>query len=302
MSFSTDIKKELSQINDLANKQKVKYELMGYLISDNITRDGKNIRFSTESEYNINRFSKLLKNVNIEDFFIDIQGKIYSIRLKNIYLENIEKEEIDKIKNIEYIKSIVRGVFLGSGSINTPENKYHLEISFGKEKNRDIIKKMLEENNIKVKTIEKYITSLEESFIIYKASRYNIKGKEYLKSLEKYYVSDIGLRNFMLGKKAMDAGHILENIVYLELLRRGYKVYVGKIDDMEIDFVAQNEQGNTYIQVSASVRDENTLARELKPLKAVKDNYPKIILTLDDDPDGDYDGIIRKNALDWIYR
>ena len=157
MSFSTDIKKELSQINDLANKQKVKYELMGYLISDNITRDGKNIRFSTESEYNINRFSKLLKNVNIEDFFIDIQGKIYSIRLKNIYLENIEKEEIDKIKNIEYIKSIVRGVFLGSGSINNPENKYHLEISFGKEKNRDIIKKMLEENNIKVKTIEKSI-------------------------------------------------------------------------------------------------------------------------------------------------
>lgn len=150
------------------------------------------------------------------------------------------------------------------------------------------------------KTIEKYITSLEESFIVYKASRYNIKGKEYLKSLEKYYVSDIGLRNFMLGKKAMDVSHILENIVYLELIRRGYEVYVGKVDDMEIDFVAQNTQGNTYIQVSASVRDENTLARELKPLKAVRDNYPKILLTLDDDPDGDYDGIIRKNALDWL--
>lgn len=150
------------------------------------------------------------------------------------------------------------------------------------------------------KTIEKYITSLEESFIVYKASRYNIKGKEYLKSLEKYYVSDIGLRNFMLGKRAMDVGHVLENIVYLELIRRGYEVYVGKVDDMEIDFVAQNTQGNTYIQVSASVRDENTLARELKPLKAVRDNYPKILLTLDDDPDGDYDGIIRKNALDWL--
>lgn len=150
------------------------------------------------------------------------------------------------------------------------------------------------------KTIEKYITSLEESFIVYKASRYNIKGKEYLKSLEKYYVSDIGLRNFMLGKKAMDVDHILENIVYLELIRRGYEVYVCKVDDMEIDFVAQNTQGNTYIQVSASVRDENTLARELKPLKAVRDNYPKILLTLDDDPDGDYDGIIRKNALDWL--
>ncbi len=150
------------------------------------------------------------------------------------------------------------------------------------------------------KTIEKYITSLEDSFIVYKASRYNIKGKEYLKSLEKYYVSDIGLRNFMLGKKAMDVGHILENIVYFELIRRGYEVYVGKVDDMEIDFVAQSTQGNTYIQVSASVRDENTLTRELKPLKAVRDNYPKILLTLDDDPDGDYDGIIRKNALDWL--
>ena len=104
----------------------------------------------------------------------------------------------------------------------------------------------------------------------------------------------------MLGKKAMDVSHILENIVYLELIRRGYEVYVGKVDDMEIDFVAQNTHGNTYIQVSASVRDENTLARELKPLKAVRDNYPKILLTLDDDPDGDYDGIISKNALDWL--
>lgn len=150
------------------------------------------------------------------------------------------------------------------------------------------------------KTIEKYVTSLEESFIVYRANRYNIKGKEYLKSLEKYYVADIGLRNFMLGKKSIDVGHILENIIYLELIRRGYSVYVGKIDDMEIDFVAQNSQGNTYIQVAASVRDENTLKRELRSLQSVKDNYPKMILTLDDDPEADYDGILRKNALDWL--
>ena len=150
------------------------------------------------------------------------------------------------------------------------------------------------------KTIEKYVTSLEESFIVYSANRYNIKGKEYLKSLEKYYVTDIGLRNFMLGKKSMDVGHILENVIYLELLRRGYSVYVGKIDDMEIDFVAQNSQGNTYIQVAATVRDENTLKRELRSLQTVKDSYPKMLLTLDDDPEADYDGIIRKNALDWL--
>ena len=98
----------------------------------------------------------------------------------------------------------------------------------------------------------------------------------------------------------MDVGHILENVIYLELLRRGYSVYVGKIDDMEIDFVAQNSQGNTYIQVAATVRDENTLKRELRSLQAVKDSYPKMLLTLDDDPEADYDGIIRKNALDWL--
>lgn len=98
----------------------------------------------------------------------------------------------------------------------------------------------------------------------------------------------------------MDVGHILENIVYLELLRRHYDVYIGKIDDAEVDFVAQSQEGNTYIQVAASVRDEQTLQRELRPLKAVKDNYPKMILTLDDDPPGDYNGILRMNALDWL--
>lgn len=150
------------------------------------------------------------------------------------------------------------------------------------------------------KTIEKYVSALEESFIVYRADRYNIRGKEYLKSLEKYYAADVGLRNFMLGKKAMDVGHILENIVYLELLRRGYSVYVGKIDAFEVDFVAQNQNGNTYIQVAASVRDSSMLERELKPLKMIKDNYVKMILTLDDDPESDHDGITRKNAQEWL--
>lgn len=148
--------------------------------------------------------------------------------------------------------------------------------------------------------VENYLSSLVETYIVYKVKRYNIKGKEYLKSLEKYYVADIALRSALIGKKSMDAGHILENIVYLELVRRHYNVYVGKIDEAEVDFVAQSQDGNTYIQVAATVRDEQTLERELRPLKAIKDNYPKMILTLDDDPQGDYDGIIRKNALEWL--
>lgn len=148
--------------------------------------------------------------------------------------------------------------------------------------------------------VENYLSSLVETYIVYKVKRYNIKGKEYLKSLEKYYVADIALRSALIGKKSMDAGHILENIVYLELVRRRYNVYVGKIDEAEVDFVAQSQDGNTYIQVAATARDEQTLERELRPLKAIKDNYPKMILTLDDDPQGDYDGIIRKNALEWL--
>lgn len=103
-----------------------------------------------------------------------------------------------------------------------------------------------------------------------------------------------------MGQKANDVGHILENIVYLELLRRGYDVFVGKIADFEVDFVAQNQEGNVYFQVAATVRDENTLFRELRPLKMINDNYPKILLTLDDDPLSDFDGIKKLNALDWL--
>ncbi|MCI9085673.1 MAG: ATP-binding protein [Clostridia bacterium] len=150
------------------------------------------------------------------------------------------------------------------------------------------------------KTVEKYLKALLDSMMIYQAKRYNIKGKQYLKTLEKYYVVDIGLRYMLLGKRSTDVGHILENVVYLELIRRGYDVYVGQSGDVEVDFVAMNSEGIIYFQVSASVRDEKTLERELASLKKINDNYPKYILTLDNDPVADYDGIKRINALDWL--
>ena len=208
--------------------------------------------------------------------------------LEGIYNTILVKDIIDrkKIADTNVLKSVTQFLFDNIGSELSSKKIADTLTSNGRKSDS--------------KTIEKYVTSLEESFIVYSANRYNIKGKEYLKSLEKYYVTDIGLKNFMLGKKSMDVGHILENVIYLELIRRGYSVYVGKIDDMEIDFVAQNSQGNTYIQVAATVRDENTLKRELRSLQAVKDSYPKMLLTLDDDPEADYDGIIRKNALDWL--
>ena len=150
------------------------------------------------------------------------------------------------------------------------------------------------------KTIEKYLVALKESYIIYQAKRYDIKGKQYLKTLDKYYVVDIGLRYMLLGKRGMDAGHILENVVYLELLRRSYDVYVGKVDSFEVDFVAQNQDGNHYYQVALTVRDEATLAREIRPLQIIQDDYPKVILTLDDDPSRDIEGIKIINARDWL--
>ncbi len=150
-------------------------------------------------------------------------------------------------------------------------------------------------------TVEKYIAAFLESFLIYRAERFDVKGKNLLVRDYKYYAVDMGLRSYLLGKKAnSDMGHILENIVYLELLRRGYKVYVGKVDDLEVDFVAENRDGLRYFQVALSVRDEKVLERELKSLQKTKDFYPKILLTLDMDLETDYNGITKMNVVNWL--
>ena len=150
-------------------------------------------------------------------------------------------------------------------------------------------------------TVENYITAFVESFLIYKAERFDVKGKNLLVRDYKYYSVDTGLRSYLLGKKAdSDMGHILENIVYLELLRRGYKVYVGKVDDLEIDFVAQNREGLKYYQVALSVRDEIVLESELKSLRKTGDFYPKYLLVYDMDLAADYDGIKKINIIEWL--
>lgn len=191
-----------------------------------------------------------------------------------------------KIADTMMLESITRFVFDSIGSCLSTKKIADTMNSFGRK--------------IDVKTVERYLDGLLESFIIYQAKRYNIRGKQYLKTLDKYYVVDIGLRYILLGTRGTDVGHILENVVYLELLRRGYEVYIGKMDDLEVDFVARNAKGIQYIQVSASVRDEITLSRELASLQRIPDNYPKFILTLDEDPEADYEGIHRLNALNWL--
>lgn len=154
---------------------------------------------------------------------------------------------------------------------------------------------------ISVNTVERYMRALTDSYIFYKADRYDIKGKQYLKTLSKYYMVDTGIRNLLLAESASDLGHLLENVVYLELLRRGYRVNVGKLAEKEVDFVADTHDGLIYYQVSASVLEESTLKRELEPLKKIPDHYPKLLLTLDKIGAGaDYEGIRQKNVLDWL--
>ena len=155
---------------------------------------------------------------------------------------------------------------------------------------------------ISVHTVESYLEALTESYIFNRVSRYDIKGKQYLETGEKYYAIDVTMRYALLGRKNLDVGHILENVVYLELIRRGYRVYIGKIGDNEVDFIAINKEGREYYQVSYTTRDEKTLERELSSLQKISDHYPKFILTMDMDPVADYEGIKRINVLEWLVK
>lgn len=152
-------------------------------------------------------------------------------------------------------------------------------------------------------TVESYVSALTDAFVLYKIDRFDAKGKNVLSSGYKYYVVDLGFRNHLLGKSAgQDMGHILENVIYFELLRRGYKVYTGKVEGLEIDFVAENKEGIEYYQVSLSTREESTLERELKPLQKTGDFYPKYLLTMDMDLEADYNGIKKINVIDWLLK
>ena len=153
---------------------------------------------------------------------------------------------------------------------------------------------------IDVKTVERYLDAMMDCFILYEAKRYDIKGKQLLKTLGKYYVVDPGMRNVLLGNRGYDVGRVLENVVFLELKRRYREVYIGKLDSLEVDFVAVDEGGITYYQVAETVREQSTLERELRPFTLIGDHYPKFLLTLDEDPPTHFDGIRKVNVLDWL--
>lgn len=149
-------------------------------------------------------------------------------------------------------------------------------------------------------TVQAYVNALLEAYFFYDIKRFDIKGKEYLRTLGKYYIVDIGLRNYLLGFRNRDSGHVLENIIYFELFRRGYDVAIGKVDNAEIDFIATKADDKIYIQVTESMMSEDVRKRELAPLQKVKDNYEKIVLSMDPGLDSTYDGIKSLNIIDWL--
>ena len=149
-------------------------------------------------------------------------------------------------------------------------------------------------------TVQAYIAALLESYFFYEIKRFDIKGKEYLRTLGKYYIVDIGLRNFLLGFRNRDSGHAIENVVYFELLRRGYDVAIGKIDNQEVDFIATTADDKLYIQVTESMQSEDVRKRELAPLQKIRDNYEKSVLSLEPGLDASYDGIKSLNLVDWL--
>ena len=250
-------------------------------------------------------FKEYKETINIDDLeevykrYISLSSFPYTLKLEedeiSIYLGSLYNDIIIKdimlrkgISDESMLRSVANFALDNIGNLVSTNSIANTMTSDGRQ--------------INVRTVEKYLDGFIESFFLYKASRYDIKGKQYLKTGEKYYVSDLGLRYFMLGRKLGDRGHILENIVYLELLRRGYEVYVGKVDDYEVDFVAINSSGKKYVQVCETLKDNENkiLKRELNSLQRINDNYEKMILTMDKIPISNEEGIIVRNVLDWL--
>jgi len=219
-------------------------------------------------------------NENIINNYLD--GIYNTVVLKDVVKRN-------NVKDINLLENILKMVLSSVGSLVSPHS----------------ISKMLKNEGKRItnETVEKYIEMFCNAFILNKAVRYDIKGKAYLKTLNKYYVSDLGLRNNVLGYRQIEVTHALENIIYFELLRRGYKVDIGKVNQNEIDFLARKNDKIEYYQVSYSVnQSKETLDRELNPFQQITDHYQKYLITMDKDFITDFNGITKINALDWLLK
>ena len=218
-----------------------------------------------------------------------LEGIYNTVIIKDIEeRENRKNQDPNKrrITDIVLLKSIARYLASTIGSIVSVKNVTGYLTSSGRK--------------VSPSTVDDYMEALHEAFIFYPVERFDISGKKILKTLNKWYIVDLALRDYMVPKKTYDLGFSLENTVYFELIRRGYRVSIGKLGSAEVDFVAQKKGEIIYYQVSASMIDQTTFERELAPLRSIKDNYKKIVLTLDKFSQGNYEGIEVVNVIDWL--
>lgn len=234
-----------------------------------------------------------LTTISLNDEKLDmyLEGIYNTVIVKDIEeRENRKNNDPNKrkITNIVLLKSIAKYLASTIGSIISVKNVTGYLTSSGRK--------------VSIATVDDYLEALKEAFIFYPVERFDISGKKILKTLNKWYIVDLGLRNYMLPKKNYDLGFSLENIIYFELLRRGYRVNIGNIDNAEVDFVAQKNGEIIYYQVTTSLIDQQTFERELSSLRSIKDNYRKYVLTLDKLTIGNYEGIEVVNAIDWLLK
>ena len=230
----------------------------------------------------------VLREYNFNELRINqaLEGIYSTVILKDILQRHNQSDQLSLDKIAHFLSSNI-------GSITSPNKIGNILSSEGNiDKNKN--------KNIAGKTVDKYISMLNNAFIFYRVGRYDIKGKQLLKTLDKNYIVDMGFRNMLLGYRDADRGHILENIVFLELIRRHYRVYIGKIGDTEVDFLAEKPNEKLYIQVTESLASPKTRERELRPLLSINDNYEKIILTSDRNFITSENGIKIINVIDWL--
>lgn len=250
------------------------------------------LKFNNYDETNLeDKFNEYLKYGGLPAITqIKDKNNLIMSYLNDIYNTIVKKDIIERnnIKDIALLENIVKYISSNIGS----------SISANKISDYLNSNKLVEKANHQ--TIDNYLKMLENAFIVYKADRSDIRSKALLKTLGKYYIADTGLRNIVLGFRNIDEGHLLENVVYLELLRRGYRVNIGKTLDYEVDFVAENTEELKYYQVTKSLLDDNVKDREIRSLESISDNYEKTILTMDKTINKDYNGIKVKNIIDFL--
>lgn len=229
-----------------------------------------------------------------QDKAMTLLDGVYSTVVVRDILEREKRRGVRQITDAELLRKII--LFLADNignntSLNSVSNTLVSE---------NMIQNRERHGKPATQTIASYVGALKESYMFYDVKQFDIKGKEYLRTLGKYYIVDIGLRNYLLGFRDRDRGHALENIVYFELLRCGFDVAIGKIDNLEVDFVATNANEKMYIQVTESMKNESVRERELKPLQKIHNNYKKMVITLDKALDDEYDGIQSIDVIEWL--